>query len=430
MLGSQCRGPSHATGHPISSGLFGLGTHLRHRPVRSPFVLGVQKQVCCRAAKTRQQMRATQGPVSGSFFGRFVEKLCHWGKRSNDLLGWPPVRGDTTMSDTPLTKREKVSALTFALVATAILIELGFRLVGPTYSGFNNESAEYPTNPRGYFQELRVENGRPIYGVPMNKKVGLGGRTGTQNDTPLPSRILGMGDSQGQGQGVYFADTMYEQLGALLQERGIPSQIRNVAVSGYDLDEIAARYAYEARDNQHFDLVLYTMVLDDFGLDRNAIAGSDFIAQRSNTPFDAWRARSATWNFVAHILEQWELSERTSAAYRKSFQGENLKKRTEQLRRLADQVRSDGSQFVVIVMPLLYDFAHYPFNEIHRTMNDLGQAENIHVLDILPILQPFQASDLWVHAIDHHPNEVAHKHIATAIDAYLLKHGLIKSSPD
>ena len=332
------------------------------------------------------------------------------------------------MSNTALTGREKVFALTFALVATAILIEIGFRVLGPSYSGFNNATAEYPSNPRGYLTELRVEDGRPIYGVPMNKKLGLGGRTGTKNNALVPTQILGMGDSQAQGQGVYFDDTMYEQLVQRLSERGIEAQVRNVAVSGYDLDEITARYAYEARDAAKYDLVLYTMVLDDFGLDRSQFSGSDFITIQPSPSFDVWRARSATWNFVVHILEQWALSEQTTAAYLNSFRNENLKQRTRQLSRFANQVQQDGGSLVVVVMPLLYDFERYPFTEIHETMNALGQQENIHVLDLLPVLRPFQASDLWVHAIDHHPNEIAHKRISEAIDEYLQVQQLLKSS--
>jgi hypothetical protein len=332
------------------------------------------------------------------------------------------------MSDTPLTRHEKVFALVFALVATALLIEVGFRAFGPDYHAFNNMFAEYPSNPRGYFTELRKEDGQPIYGVPMDERVGLGGRTGEQSEHHAPTRILGLGDSQAQGQGVYFRDTMYEQLSDLLAKQGVHTRVRNASVSGYDLDEIAARYAYEARDAGEYDLVLYAMVLDDFGLDRSSIEGLDFIQFQPGYTFDPWRARSATWNFFAHIAEQWELSEKTTAAYLQSFRGEKLKARTKHLKRLAQQVRADGAELVVIVLPLLYDFQHYPFTEVHETMTALGVEQGIHVLDILPALQSYTASDLWVHAIDHHPNNVAHSRIAKEIGDYLAQKKLLTAT--
>ena len=331
------------------------------------------------------------------------------------------------MSDAPLAPREKVFGLVFALVATTLLIEVGFRAFGPDYHAFNNMFAEYPSNPRGYFAELRKEDGQPIYGVPMDERVGLGGRTGESHSGNTPTRILGLGDSQAQGQGVYFRDTMYEQLSGLLAQQGVHSRIRNASVSGYDLDEIAARYAYEARNGGAYDVVLYAMVLDDFGLDRSNIEGLDFIQFQPGYTFDPWRARSATWNFFANIAEQWELSEKTTSSYLESFRGENLKARSKHLKRFAEQVRADGAELVVIVLPLLYDFEGYPFTEIHETMTTLGAQAGIHVVDMLPALQSYEASDLWVHAIDHHPNEVAHEQIAKTLAEYLHKKNLSAS---
>jgi len=331
------------------------------------------------------------------------------------------------MSDTPLSPREKIFALVFALVATALLIEVGFRLVGPEDQGFNNRVAEYPSNPRGYFEELRVEADQPIYGVPMDERVGLGGRTAKDINTNVPARILGLGDSQAQGQGVNFEDTMYEKLSEKMNSQGVRTRIRNAAVRGYDLDEITARYTYEARDRGSYDVVLYAMVLDDFGLEQNQIAGQAFIQSQNDRTFDPWRARSATWNFVAHIAEQWMLSKQTTAAYLQSYQGENLAARTQQLRRFDEQVRADGGELVIIVLPLLYDFKQYPFTEIHNTMRALGEAEGIHVLDLLPAFQDLTAADLWVHAIDHHPNEAAHARIAEEVLGYLDQNGLLKT---
>ena len=329
------------------------------------------------------------------------------------------------MSDMPLSGREKVFALVFALVSTALLVEIGFRLAGPDYQTFNNRVAEYPSNPRGYFETIGEADGKPIFGVPMNKSVGLGGRQASQGPRKI-AKILGLGDSQAQGQGVYFQDTMYEKLSRKLSTKGVQTNIRNAAVSGYDLDEVAARYAYEGRNPEAYDLVLYAMVLDDFGLDRSEISGLDFIQFQNNPGFDSWRARSATWNFVAHIAEQWKLSEKTTSAYLQSFQGENLIARSSQLRRLSEQVESDGGTLIVIVLPLLYDFKQYPFTEIHQKLKRLGQEQGIHVLDLLPTFKAHTASTLWVHSVDHHPNERAHEMIADALFTYLTDNDLIK----
>jgi lysophospholipase L1-like esterase len=326
---------------------------------------------------------------------------------------------------TDVTAREKALALVFALVLTATLIELGFRVFGPEYHKFNNMLAEYPTNPRGYFDLIRADGGEDIYGIRMNAAQGLGGRISATAPRGTKARILGLGDSQAQGQGVRFEDTMYAQLAALIGQSHRPTTIKNVAVSGYDLDEISARYALEARDPEQYDLVIYAMVLDDFGLERTEIDGLDFIQFQPGYTYDTWRARSATYNFFAHIKEQWELSEKTTQSYINSFQGSNLSERGDKLNTLAKAVKADGAELVVVVLPLLYDFEHYPFTAVHEALAQLSQKNDIQMVDALEALRAQKAKDLWVHPIDHHPNEVAHRLVAQAVYSHLLDQDLL-----
>jgi lysophospholipase L1-like esterase len=324
----------------------------------------------------------------------------------------------------PLSVREKVLAFVFFLVGTSLLVEVGFRAFGPDYYQFNNMFAEYTSNPRGYFDTLAEKDGQILYGIKMNTAVGVGGRRGADMSGRPSERILGLGDSQAQGQGVRFEDTMYEQLSTSLSKSGIKTSVRNASVSGYDLNEIVSRYAYETSMGTQYDLVLYAMVLDDYGLDRSQIEGLDFIQYQPGYTFDPWRARSAAWNFVAHTAEQLALSKDTSGAYLDSFRGENLKQKTEQLTRFSRQVTHDGGTLVVMVLPLLYDFENYPFGEIHQTLMQTASDNNIHMIDLLPVLQTEKAQDLWVHPTDHHPNERAHAMVAQALHRYLQDQGL------
>jgi len=319
-----------------------------------------------------------------------------------------------------VTSREKVLAIVFAMVTTAILVELGFRAMGPTHSTFNNMQSEYPDNPRGYFDLLRNDSGREVYGIAMNTAVGVGGRAPDSGTNEGPSKILGLGDSQAQGQGVRYADTMYAKLGEQLTQAGRAMAVKNVAVKGYDLNEIVSRYAYEADEPGEYDWVVYAMVLDDFGLDPNLIQGQDGNQNGLSSRFDPWRARSATYNFFVHISEQWRLSQTTTEAYLASYRGENFKKQSEKLQHLASSVRTDGARFVIVLLPLLYDFEGYPFGEIHSTMVAWGKKNHVDIIDGFEVLNSYQASDLWVHAIDHHPNEVAHQALSMAIYQHIL----------
>ena len=83
-----------------------------------------------------------------------------------------------------------------------------------------------------------------------------------------------------------------------------------------------------------------------------------------------------------------------------------------------------GAELVVVVLPLLYDFENYPFMAVHAALSDLGETHGIQLVDALTVLSQHKASDLWVHAIDHHPNEVAHALVADAILAHLEEQNL------
>jgi hypothetical protein len=158
--------------------------------------------------------------------------------------------------------------------------------------------------------------------------------------------------------------------------------------------------------------VIYAMVLDDFGLERARLTGLDFIQFQPGHRFDPWRKRSAMWNFVVHIQEQAQLSQETTQAYLAAYTGSNFDQGATKIARLNDQVRADGGQLFVAVLPLLYDMSHYPFQAIHDQLATLHTTHGIEIVDMLAPLQDTPAEALWVHPSDHHPNEVAHSKMA------------------
>jgi exonuclease I len=68
---------------------------------------------------------------------------------------------------------------------------------------------------------------------------------------------------------------------------------------------------------------------------------------------------------------------------------------------------------MVVIVPSLVNLEKsYPYHSVHKLVNDIGIAEGFHVIDLLPWFQGKKSSQFWVHPIDHHPNEKAHKVIA------------------
>lgn len=89
---------------------------------------------------------------------------------------------------------------------------------------------------------------------------------------------------------------------------------------------------------------------------------------------------------------------------------------TRGLTRLRDEVLAAGGRFVIVILPLLDGLdGAYPFDAIHDAVRAVGAAGGVPVIDLLPVFRGARDADLWVHPVDHHPNEVAHRMIADGI---------------
>ncbi|MAY80179.1 MAG: hypothetical protein CL930_05260, partial [Deltaproteobacteria bacterium] len=288
------------------------------------------------------------------------------------------------------------------------------------------------SNPRGYFDERRSIDGKTVYGIPMNTAVGLGGRTGELKPNRPPEWILGLGDSHGQGQGVRFDDTFYEKAGQALQEGGYSVSVRNVSVSGYQLEDITARYLYETDGWRRYPVVVYTLVLDDFNLEPTDNAGENFKRRLAEHDQDPWRTRSALWNAYRVYEEKKEISDATDGAYlsdfKANFRSDRFIEKADLLERLARRVEADGGQFLLAVMPLFYQLDDYPFLEVHQILAEMATARKIEMLDLYPVLKHRKAPELWVHETDHHPNELGHALVGQAIGERLIANGMAQAA--
>jgi hypothetical protein len=178
--------------------------------------------------------------------------------------------------------------------------------------------------------------------------------------------------------------------------------------------------------------VIYGFVLNDFGLPgRDYIVGLDYIdVNNGGYKYNPWRTRSAVVNFVCHAIERIRLDRRTRKAYFEVFEGGTAEDGFRRLRNLNRRIQKKEGKLVIVLFPLLYDFQNYPFQEIQDKIADFCRREDVLLLDLLPAFSRYQAEDLWVHPIDHHPNETAHRIAAEEIYAFLKRHGLLELLPN
>jgi hypothetical protein len=295
---------------------------------------------------------------------------------------------------------------------------------------------EYCSNPRGYFTVRRSGEDQVEYSVDVFAVFPPFRRIPQNMEDPedvlafltREEPILALGDSFTMGQGVRYEDTYSARLERLIAKEGTHIGIKNTGGAGYDIEEVCLAYdAYSA--DEDCPLVIYGFVLNDFGLPgKENIVGSDYIDTSSGgIEYSPWRRRCAAVNFVYEAIDRIRLDRTTRRSYLEAFRGENAIEKFDLVRSLNREIELKDGKLVIVLFPLLYEFHHYPFQEIHDKIRNFCRKEGILLLDLLPAFSKHKAPSLWVHPSDHHPNEIAHRIAAEEIHAFLKRHGLLEA---
>jgi lysophospholipase L1-like esterase len=305
-----------------------------------------------------------------------------------------------------------------------VFLEIWLRIFGPTYYRFNNLSEEYYTNPRGYHDVIRTEGKHTVYGLEYHENE-HGYRTSINDNysaVESPQKnVLGIGDSFLYGRGVRYEDICLTRLEEMLNQGPDRIAIKNCGVVGAGIEDVVDIYARESGSSSPGSLVIYGLVLNDFGMDFSpSIKGLNFIdINNGGYTFNPLRKHSALINFIVHLIETRRLHTATVKAYVERFEGTNADNGFQHLSELDQKITEDGSTLLVVVFPLLYDFEEYRFRSIHEKIGSFCERERILFLDLFPAFSRHRAEDLWANPTDHHPNEKAHRVAAEEIAAFI-----------
>lgn len=92
------------------------------------------------------------------------------------------------------------------------------------------------------------------------------------------------------------------------------------------------------------------------------------------------------------------------------------------LQEMDHRSRSRGTHFLIAVWPVLVSLGGgYPLEQVHEAITAFCRGAGIACLDLLPALQGRSSVSLWVHPVDTHPNELAHR-LVTANLAPAVRH--------
>ncbi len=302
----------------------------------------------------------------------------------------------------------------------------------------------YPSNPRGYFDvdlrdpatRARYHHLAPLRYDAVAKRAPFGvlsryNRLRFRDQEASPKRpgarrIAVLGDSFVEGQGVKEQDTLVRKLETLLNEGRHPAtwEVRNCARRGADFPALIDEF--EAALPLDPDVVVYAMVLNDavrtpeFEARQRYV--NDWIMDRgqpdADLPAPGWH-RSRLASFVRARIDAWRIGRETTQWYIDMYGPPNRVgwERTRAfIREMQLRTTARGARFVLVLWPLLVDTdSAYPFASAHREVQRFCLAAGIEMVELLPSLRVHPARDLWVHATDMHPNEVAQALAARAL---------------
>ena len=229
---------------------------------------------------------------------------------------------------------------------------------------------------------------------------------------------LVLGDSFGAGQGVRVGDRLTEVIEARLEAEGAGHLLANFCMMGYNIRSVGETLGRHIDDFPNLGRVVYLFTLNDPVGDRRALemyqAIDDLMHLRTNLlservdAFLVGRSHAAQW-IGARIARQ-QVSERTVERYNYLFaDNAGWRKTRELLGRMKRRCDRKGCEFVIVLFPLLYELADYPFISAHAAVRGFAQEAGIRFVDLLERFEGEDETGYWVHPRDFHPNHRAHR---------------------
>jgi hypothetical protein len=237
-------------------------------------------------------------------------------------------------------------------------------------------------------------------------------------------RVVLLGDSFTEGQGVKENDTTARRLEVLLNASGDRRwEVLNCARRGADFPSL--HKMFEKILPLEPDIVVHAMVLND------AERSKELEARRG--PMDDWildRRRllagparpavlsSRLLDFVGDRVQAWRVGRETTQWYLDLYGPPNQEgwaRTQDQMRDMDRRMRERGGRFLVASWPLLVDLEAYPFAAADQAITRFCEGSGISRVDLRSALAGHTAESLWVHPADHHPNEIAHRLAAEAL---------------
>lgn len=105
---------------------------------------------------------------------------------------------------------------------------------------------------------------------------------------------------------------------------------------------------------------------------------------------------------------------------RKAYAGPVWVEQRQRLKKIVDTVRNSRGRLLVVTFPFLHALGDdYPYQNIHRQMENFWKQQQVPHLDLLSLYQSGSAEEYMISPRDVHPNEHAHRLAAESVREFV-----------
>ncbi|MGC6423730.1 MAG: SGNH/GDSL hydrolase family protein [Lentimonas sp.] len=287
----------------------------------------------------------------------------------------------------------------------------------------------YDGNTRGYFNADNTVSH-------TTNTLGFRGSTFLIDKPEGTDRIAALGDSFTFGEGVYDGDTYAQQLEKRLNSASETHRYEayNFGVGGYNTTQ-SLQLLKDLAIQVKPDHVIFGYTLNDaepalFRLDKatgeirrqeRTIEAVDSAthSKPSDSPLDKLRIVQ----LIRKFSDRRKADELTTDYYHSLYESENPNwiETQNKLKEFGQFCAEQGVDSTVVIFPVLYELTEdYPFRDIHQQIARTLEENSINYIDLYPHLKSYNATDLWVHPTDQHPNEIVHAILAEILVEQIL----------
>src|SRR4029077_13215492 len=317
--------------------------------------------------------------------------------------------------------------LVIAIFFGCVAMEVALRVIFAHSLDFSMEMWKYAVqlkrpvaNPQLSFSHAPNRSAF-LMGVPVSiNSGGLRDREFTRDKPPGTYRIMMLGDSTTFGWGVRLEDTAAKFLERKLNDH-LPTgydkvEVINTGVGNYDTVQEVTYYETIGW-KYHPDLVVLVFFINDpepvpvekkgFLIDRSYL-----IAFATNRIDGVMRHAGVRPDWKTYYASLYDDDRPGFQACKKALVS------------LANSTRSHDAKLLVAILPELHQINNdsYPFKAAHQKIKDVLATENVAVLELIDGLKDHGPEEnLWVTALDDHPNAKANNVISDQLEQWILQ---------